>query len=197
MTKILNFKISSFPKGVTSRPYGAGKFQVSRRNGFSLIFALLIMSVVASIGISVFEMSFVELMLTESVKESQSAFYAADTGMECVMYWDNLNLKPETAPMFSTSTTKNIKCNNQDITVGDNGWINDQDQFELLFFDDINNNGVQDPPDEKTTSCADITLTIKPDGSKKTESLGRSRYGEASCATSYPGRAERGIEANF
>src|SRR3989338_11276353 len=82
-------------------------------NGFSLIFALLIVSIVASVSLSVFEIFFTELMIGGSIRESQRAFYAADTGAECVLYWDLKDFPP-----LSTTTSKSIICNNETRSVG-------------------------------------------------------------------------------
>lgn len=56
--------------------------------GFAMLFAVLTASVLLSIGLSIFNLTIKELLLSSSGRESQFAFYAADTGIECAMYWD-------------------------------------------------------------------------------------------------------------
>jgi Tfp pilus assembly protein PilX len=56
--------------------------------GFALLFAVLVSSVLLSIGISIFNITLKEIVLSSSGRESQFAFYAADTGAECALYWD-------------------------------------------------------------------------------------------------------------
>lgn len=65
----------------------AGKLQNSRR-GYTLLFSVLIISLMLSIGISVFNISLKEFRLSVAGRESQFAFFAADSGAECALFWD-------------------------------------------------------------------------------------------------------------
>jgi Tfp pilus assembly protein PilX len=56
--------------------------------GFAMLFAVLTASVLLSIGLSIFNLTIKELTLSSSGRESQFAFYAADSGAECALYWD-------------------------------------------------------------------------------------------------------------
>lgn len=58
------------------------------QKGFTLFIAVLIGSLMLAIGFSIFNLTFKELLLTASARESQVAFYAADTGLECALYYD-------------------------------------------------------------------------------------------------------------
>ena len=53
-----------------------------------MLFAVLVSSVLLSIGLSIFNITIKELVLSSSGRESQFSFYAADTGAECALYWD-------------------------------------------------------------------------------------------------------------
>ncbi len=53
-----------------------------------MLFAVLVSSVLLSIGLSIFNLTLKELTLSSSGRESQFSFYAADTGVECALYWD-------------------------------------------------------------------------------------------------------------
>jgi hypothetical protein len=72
------------------------------RKGFAMLFAVLVSSVLLSIGASIFNLTLKELILSSSGRESQFAFYAADTGIECALYWDFKAATPST--MFATSS---------------------------------------------------------------------------------------------
>ncbi len=67
-----------------------------------MLFAVLVSSVLLSIGVSIFNLTLKELVLSSSGRESQFAFYAADTGIECAIYWDFKSVNP--GIMFATST---------------------------------------------------------------------------------------------
>lgn len=71
------------------------------KKGFAMLFAVLVSSVLLSIGVSIFNLTLKELVLSSSGRESQFAFYAADTGIECALYWDFKATPPST--MFATS----------------------------------------------------------------------------------------------
>lgn len=56
--------------------------------GFILPFAVLISGVILAVGLAVFNLILKEILLSSSGRESQFAFYAADTGGECALFWD-------------------------------------------------------------------------------------------------------------
>lgn len=58
------------------------------KKGFVLAFSLLISSIVLALAFSIFNILLKQIVLTSSAKDSQIAFYAADAGAECALYWD-------------------------------------------------------------------------------------------------------------
>ena len=77
-------------------------------SGFTLLFSVLIASLLLAIGIAIFNITLKELLLSSSARESQFAIYAADTGIECALYWDLVGAA------FGTSTSaRTINCNAQ------------------------------------------------------------------------------------
>ncbi|MDP3965355.1 MAG: pilus assembly PilX N-terminal domain-containing protein, partial [bacterium] len=73
--------------------------------GFTLLLSALISSVVLALGVSIFQIALKQVTLSSMGRESQFAFYAADTGAECALYWDVRNdIHPNT---FATSTFSN------------------------------------------------------------------------------------------
>src|SRR3989344_2466795 len=64
------------------------RYTIHDTRGFPLLLAALISSVVLSLGISVFDIARKQIILSSIGRESQFAFYAADTGLECALYWD-------------------------------------------------------------------------------------------------------------
>jgi len=87
--------------------------RIKRTQGFTLLFAVLISSLLLAIGLAIFNITIKEIILSSAGRESQFAFYAADTGAECALYWD---LK---GGAFSTSTVGSLNCNN--VTISDLG----------------------------------------------------------------------------
>lgn len=56
--------------------------------GYTLLFAVLISSIVLGVALSILSISRRELLLSSNARESQYAFYAADSGLECAVYND-------------------------------------------------------------------------------------------------------------
>ena len=140
----------------------------NHNNGFTLLMATLISSLVLSLGISIFNIVIKELTLSSYGRDSQFAFYAADTGAECALFWD---IKERA---FATSSVSTIECNGQTIQgVGGSG----NSTFTLNF-----------PPE---TYCAVVDV-IKNDGNTTVESRGYN-----TCESSSPRRVERGIRITY
>lgn len=89
--------------------------------GFTVFFAVLVASLALAIGLAVYDLLLRELELSQTARESQYAIYAADTGVECALYWDfHYDNGTEVGSAFATSTesnppTSNIRCNDQDV----------------------------------------------------------------------------------
>ncbi|MCR4325273.1 MAG: hypothetical protein NUV59_00490 [Patescibacteria group bacterium] len=58
------------------------------QRGFTLLLAALISSIVLALGSSIFSIAQKQVTLSSIGRDSQFAFYAADTAAECALYWD-------------------------------------------------------------------------------------------------------------
>ena len=56
--------------------------------GFTLLLAALVASIVLALGAAIFEIAQKEVTLSSIGRDSQFAFYSADTAAECALYWD-------------------------------------------------------------------------------------------------------------
>ena len=142
------------------------KHIASKNNkGFTLLLAVLITSII--LGISVGFSTFIirELIISAMGRESQKAFFASDSGIECSLYWD---LKQNA---FATSSTSSINCAGSNYTVGGSSGVSN---FTLNF-----TNG----------SCAVVTVNKTVYPQTKINS-----YGRNTCNTSDPNRVERAFE---
>ena len=59
----------------------------SSQSGFALLLTLLVVSVLIAIGLTVLDLSIKQIRLSTNAKESESAFHAANAGVECARYW--------------------------------------------------------------------------------------------------------------
>ncbi len=143
-----------------------------RSGGFTLLIASLMASLVLSIGIAIYNISLKEVILSSAGRESQFAFYAADGGTECALYWD---LKNGIKSAFATTTLSDISCNEQ--TFSDVGGATGRSVFTVNF-----------PPEPY---CAIVTV-LKQATSTVIESRGYN-----TCETGDPRRVERALRVQF
>ncbi len=71
--------------------------KINKDKGYTLLFSMLLTSLILAIGVSILGISRKELALSTSSRDSQTALFAADAGMDCALYLD-------TKGTFATST---------------------------------------------------------------------------------------------
>ena len=74
--------------------------QHHHKTGFTLLFASLIVSLLLAVGLAILNITLQQILLSSAAKESQYAFYNADTGLECAIYADKVGKG------FATSSTE-------------------------------------------------------------------------------------------
>jgi hypothetical protein len=87
--------------------------------GFVILFSIMMTSAVLVLAGAVANLVFKEALLVSSSRDSHYAFYAADGGSECALYWD---LKKQHFPI-GASAVGNITCNNETFGVSQYGNI--------------------------------------------------------------------------
>jgi hypothetical protein len=163
--------------------------------GFVLFFSIIISTIVLSIISGVILIAYKELIVSSTGRESQKAFYSADLGSECALYWDvkhplagyeNISVFPnsDTAPMPGTVSSA---CSGQDVTIV----------------------RLSSPPPTSTTATSTFSLSIPSTGvcvdvtvSKYVDGSGNDKtkidaHGYNTCDVSNPRRVERGVRITF
>lgn len=74
-------------------------------NGYTLLFSVLISSLLLAIGLAILNISTKEVALSSAARESEFAFYAADSGAECAMRWDFQGA------LATTTANATVTCN--------------------------------------------------------------------------------------
>ncbi len=106
------------------------KKNLQTKKGFTLLIAVVVTAMLLIISFVVANIAYKQLILANSNQESQYAFYNADSGIECAVYWDFKS----GVSAFATSTTATINCNGQSIpSMGGGGYINATSTFQLNF----------------------------------------------------------------
>lgn len=91
-------------------PQNKNSLHDNPRAGFTILLAALVASLVLSLGISIFSIARKSVTLSTLGRDSQFAFYAADTAAECALYWD-----AEPRNSFATSApAASIRCDDPD-----------------------------------------------------------------------------------
>jgi hypothetical protein len=86
----------------------------TQSRGFTLFIAILTASIILAIGISILQITLKEFVLASTVRDSLVAFYAADAGMECALYWDTSEAAAG-SKFLPTSAAQRIQCMGDDV----------------------------------------------------------------------------------
>ncbi len=162
---------------------------ISRDKGFTLLIAIIVTSMLLVVSFVVVNIALKQLVLASASKESQYAFYAADAGTECAVYWD---LKTSSGiSSFDINTSGTIQCSGQTIStgsqsvptipaqpslVGGGGASNRTSIFSINF----------------TKGCAIVRVTKAVSGNTTVDSRGYN-----TCNTSTIRRFERGVTLTY
>jgi hypothetical protein len=173
-------------------------FNNIHNRGFAILFSMLVSAIVLSIGLGIFSITYKELLLSSSDRESQVAFYAADTGAECALYWD-IQHPDTTYSVFglvlasgtttSPDSTRPILCGNQDVRT--NGYWNPGGAtapIETTFR--IEHIG-------GTDACADVTVIKDYNVAEGKQTTRIDSRGFNTCDPNASRRAERGLRVQY
>jgi Tfp pilus assembly protein PilE len=85
------------------------------QRGFTLLIAVILSSVVLAIGLALLDISYKQLVLASVAKNSQYAFYAADSALECALYYDQQlgSFAYDVPPQVSPVSLPSISCAGQ------------------------------------------------------------------------------------
>ncbi len=187
------------------------------QSGFTLLFAVLISSLVISIGATIISIALRQTILSGTSRESQYAFYAANTALECAHYWDttsDVSLSPGVvfpAPgsgdiLIDSSKYDLITCANVNIINGVSGdsdlppWdieTVDPDTEKTTFYLKIKDESAKNITGELQAYiyCAQATVTKENLGTSIKTRIDAKGYN--TCDPDNPRRVERGIEQQY
>lgn len=152
-------------------------------HGIALLFTLLIISVAISLAIGVFNIILGELEIGEGSRESMRAFYAADSGVECILYWD---LKEQA---FVFDKEKAITCAGSSLSFSRSSQaINGKAAMVYTSPPCPNDNAFT----LSNNSCISLKVIKFSDGASRIESLGENIKNPSAARV-----VQRGIEVNY
>jgi hypothetical protein len=143
--------------------------------GMTLLVTLLVVAVLVSASTAIYAIAYRQVVFSSSARESGKSFFAADTGLECAMYWD---LKKNVFSEGGASLT--TECDSVDVE-----WtLNPNDGGDDPFYEaniDFSNG-----------TCAYVTLTQTRD-----ETRVESRGYNLPCSSTSDRKLERALRATY
>lgn len=123
----------------------------AKQRGFTLLLAALVASVALTVGAAIYSLTVKQIRLSSLGRDSALAWYTADTGAECALYWDSkYDYFGITAP--TDPDANNPSCNGEDLNAsGRAGTYPQTMEFEIdmsgrcvevVVFKDINSSGI-------------------------------------------------------
>lgn len=174
-----------------------------KEKGFTLLYAVLVSSLVLAIGVSIMSIAFKQLILSSTGRESQYAFYNANSGTECALFYDfNSDFFSTSTPrdnFFSTTNEHCMKSNfyglNVNSLVANGANFETENDYGVTTFylkpADMCN-GLNDPNDY----IVKIVLKKNIDANGLVSTILESR-GYNTCDSSNPRRVERGLRVTY
>lgn len=156
--------------------------------GYTLLFAIIVATLVLSIGSFILSVSRKQLLLSTSARDSVLAFYAADSGIQCAI------LRQDWLTDLSTNENDQINCSSSNALIINNGTYK---SFAMFFENE------QDPDNQ---SCARVVVSQSEDlatGNVTTTiesrgyNVGRSKTADQNCDTPSPNKVERAIRVTY
>ena len=152
--------------------------------GFTLLIAIILATIAVTLGVSLLDLSYKQTILTSTAKQSQYGFYAADSAIECGLYWDQ---KFNSFKIGNTTSSASIECAGRSIssytkTSGTTGGVS------YLKTEFLVNVGCT----QSAQTNGKVTIYKYADG--RTSIYGN---GFSSCTANDPRRVERGLKVFY
>lgn len=147
--------------------------------GFTLLMAVLVSGILLSLGFAIYNIVSKELILTSSGRESQFAFYAADSGIECALYWDYQR------SAFSTSSPTQPECGGSPVGGYEVSFDAGSGTYTTTFNFSLG--------ESETDPCVSVEVSRLENPTRTTLTAA----GYNTCVTTSPRRLERSIQVRY
>ena len=170
-------------------------FFQKNKNGFTLLFASMVAGLLLAVGAAIISITIKQVALSAAGRESQFAFYNADTGTECALYLYRNSKHNDTCPAgifpevgdssndsscASSFRSNPPSCLETKINVSPTGF----DYNHGIYNFSVNNNNV----------CFDITIDKQDNLNHTTKIISK---GYSNCTPGSTNVFERAIEVDF
>ena len=150
---------------------------IRAQKGFTLLIAVVFSAVVLSLGAALLDIAYKQVVLATSAKQSEVAFYNADSALECALYYDQQSNAFSEAGPFTPSS---ITCDGRSLANSDSS-VSGSTRTTHIW-----------PSCAGTGYSAKVTILKGTDGS-----TGIYADGYSSCSQSDSKLVERGLKAAY
>ena len=160
----------------------------TKDQGFVILFAVVLSSIMLAVAIGMANIAYKQTVFTTSAKDTNAAFFAADTGSECALYYDLQGTQSFFGVVnpFGSGSTVTTSCAGTIIDLYQ-GSSTGPWTFHLVGLG----------ADGQACATVTVTKTTSPE-STEIVSKGYSTGGDtADCSSSDVRRVERQIEINY
>ena len=154
-----------------------------KNEGFTLLVAVMVTSLIVVVSFVVANVALKQLLISQSSKESQYAFYNAESGMECAMYWDFVG----GVSQFATDAAGAVNCNGQTVSTGSQTVAPPASVPSVVG---ASSNSIFSI--DLTRGCVIVRVTKLVNGDTKIDSRGYN-----TCTSGALRRVERGVELTY
>ncbi len=109
-----NLVLGFTPLQITDRGSALVRNRTRFVTGFTLLVSVMVTALLLLVSFVVANVALKQLIISQSSEESQYAFYNAESGMECAIFWDFEG----GVSQFDIAAPGSVDCNNQFITTG-------------------------------------------------------------------------------
>lgn len=172
---------------------------IQKDRGFTLLFAVLVSVLILAVGASIISIALKQVILSGAGRESQYAFYAANTGIECALFWDiqgnggtNVYIENDTQSSPDDYTTSGIDCAGGISDILSNGVDSTEGEttFRVNFTEVLDGDAIE--------YCADVTVNKDESGGSPNRIVTTiESRGYNTCDENNPRRIERGLELTY
>lgn len=173
-----------------------------KNKGIAILFAVLVAVILISIATTITSIAIRQTILSSTGRESQYAFYAANTALECALYWDFNPPTGQTSPLAvvfpvddigETGATGDIYCDG--VQINDNletGWFEGGGTTTFQF-------NITNLYNDNKEYCAHVTVekSWNSDDSLVETTITTKGYNNDSCTKTSDRDVERGLQLYY
>lgn len=168
------------------------KFFTKKNRGFVILFAVTISAILLAIALGVSNIALKQVNFSTSAKNTNDAFFAADTGAECALYYDRSTPPPPNRFVWPDSSGVSITCANATFTPS---LIGGSTSTAWSYSFNVLNLGSSTPPQ----GCAKVVISKDNSSGTTLTTIDSKGYnmGDSYCASTNTNRTEREIQLNY